>query len=201
MVVFFMIKYTSIEVTCITCLCFFISISYGKLPSKSEFSELCKLNDRIESAQTLNNWLSSESEQSIHDWTIGMSWYTSGLHWTPLHSAAFNGHTQIIQIILDYFKKYNISIDHLSVGLTALQLAVSQGHYEAVHLLISNGANVSVVSPSGITPFATALSNNYIDIANLLADHEVDPPTLFHEQQNHQELDYLVQPLKNMKLF
>ncbi len=61
---------------------------------------------------------------------------------TPLHAAAFNGHTDTVQAML----KHLTSTAHIDcvdmMGRTPLMMAVSNGHKDTTQLLVDHGAHV-----------------------------------------------------------
>lgn len=59
------------------------------------------------------------------------------LNWTPLHSAAIAGHTQIVEDLLD--ARFDRDAQD-ECKRTALALSVQQGHLGVIKLLLKNGA-------------------------------------------------------------
>ena len=93
---------------------------------------------------------------------------------TPLHSAAYYGDLEMVQVLLDYRVDVNAQDDY---GFTSLSRA-SQGYYpnntKAVRLLLDHGAdpNIRTWKPDGgSTPLHLAVRKGKIDIARLLLEH------------------------------
>jgi len=61
------------------------------------------------------------------------------LHTTYLITAARNGYTDIIKVLLDFKAEVDLSCD----GVTALSVAISRGHLKTTSTLISAGAKVN----------------------------------------------------------
>ena len=70
--------------------------------------------------------------------------------WTPLLNAAYFGHTEVCELLLEKGKA-NIE-ETESYGNTALNLAASKGHASTVALLLSKEARVDIRSRDGFTP-------------------------------------------------
>jgi hypothetical protein len=66
--------------------------------------------------------------------------------WTPLYFAAYNGHVEIIRLLLQNGAEVNAKDNH---GHTPLQDAAFQGHVDILHLLVENGADLEAQSNGG----------------------------------------------------
>jgi hypothetical protein len=89
---------------------------------------------------------------------------------SPLHSAAYEGDPEMVQVLLDYGVDDNA---RNSAGDTPLPFA-SMGRFEeprVVRLLLDHGADPNVLSENGITPLHRALQNGNIEMARLLVEH------------------------------
>ena len=73
----------------------------------------------------------------------GASITTSGPHGTALHCACREGHTGVVQILLDHDAPVDVLAD---TDFTPLHLATQRGHVELVNALISAGANTDMPS-------------------------------------------------------
>ena len=92
--------------------------------------------------------------------------------WTPLHSAARQGHREIVELLIANGSDVN-SRD--SSGKSSLHDAALEGHKAAAELLIAKGADVNakVVSGAtqGLTPLDAANETNHPETADLLRKH------------------------------
>lgn len=85
--------------------------------------------------------------------------------WTPLHYAAFAGHTQLINKFLALGAQINSATDN---GLTALMLASKNGHIEAVRSLLLHKADAGMRDANTLNAADHALAGGNSDIAALL---------------------------------
>lgn len=68
---------------------------------------------------------------------------------TAMHFAALGNHLSIVQLLLDL----RVNPNHSSEGRSSLHYACSRGHVPVVRLLLSRGADPSLKTNSGWTPF------------------------------------------------
>jgi ankyrin repeat protein len=85
--------------------------------------------------------------------------------WNPLLYAATNGHTRIIQLLLDGGVPVNSASPN---GTTPLMMAARGNHTDAVNVLLKNGADPNLRNDSGKTAVAFALGRNHSQAAELL---------------------------------
>lgn len=64
----------------------------------------------------------------------------SGRLYSPIHTAAFGGKTNLVRAFLDY---YDVPVDIVGLNWTPLGCAVLHNHRSCVHLLLDRGADVS----------------------------------------------------------
>ena len=64
---------------------------------------------------------------------------------TPLHLAAYNGHSGVVRLLIEHGASVNARTD---AGITPLEWAQRNGHMEVVELLIANGATVDRKQPA-----------------------------------------------------
>ncbi len=86
---------------------------------------------------------------------------------TLLLSAAFGGHVEAMQILLDAGADANKSNSN---GWTALLAAASNGKIEGVRLLLQAGANPETADKSGDTPLMRAAQQGHQEIVLLLKE-------------------------------
>lgn len=84
---------------------------------------------------------------------------------TPLHYASSNGHTSIVESLLDA----GVDIDKQDqYGCSAIQLAAMHGHVAIARAILAHRANINVEDGSGKSPLDSAESSGYYKIAVLL---------------------------------
>ena len=91
--------------------------------------------------------------------------------WTPLHSAAFHGHKDVVQLLLDRGSdpnKANVG------GQTPLHYAAMKGHKDVVQLLLDRGADPNKANEGGWTPLHEAAQNGHTVVLQLLLDRGAD---------------------------
>lgn len=88
-----------------------------------------------------------------------------GPEWGPLHYAAYNGHDQVVRLLLLRGANVNARAPNQQ---TALMLAARNGHYDVVQLLIDSGASLDMGDLRGNTAQSIALKAGNHDIAGVL---------------------------------
>ncbi len=90
---------------------------------------------------------------------------------TPLHSAAYYGDLEMVQILLDCRADVNARAER---GSTPLGFALS-GPYlsdaSVVRLLLGHGADPNIQALHGLTPLHHASEKGWIEVARLLIEH------------------------------
>jgi ankyrin repeat protein len=82
--------------------------------------------------------------------------------WTALHYASTNGHTRIVEYLLDK----GAYVDPESPNkTTALMMAARGGHIQIVKLLLDHKADISLVNGAGMTVIEFAEQSNQKEIA------------------------------------
>ena len=90
---------------------------------------------------------------------------------TPLHSAAFYGDLEMVQVLLDYGVDVNAQNGN---GDTPLDYASSNGHRNdagVARLLIAHGADPNTRNMGGFTPLHEASNCGRVEIVRLLIEH------------------------------
>jgi ankyrin repeat protein len=85
--------------------------------------------------------------------------------WTPLAYAAFEGHVNLLERLIEKGADVNALVPNKS---NALMLAARNGHIEVVRRLLKLDVNVDQKNDSGFTAESWALSNGNTDIAELI---------------------------------
>jgi len=81
--------------------------------------------------------------------------------WTPLHDAAWSGHGEIVELLLDRGANVNArGGKYEDYHTTPLHLAAREGHSEITTLLLNHGADLNAEDSSGDTPLLDVLGND-----------------------------------------
>jgi len=97
-------------------------------------------------------------------------------HFEIFRQAIFEGHIEAIKKILDF--KFDVNMQD-GEGVTPLILAVKEGNYEIVKLLLKNGSDVDHKSIYE-TALMQAVTQGYKDIIKLLLDNKADVNVQVH---------------------
>lgn len=92
----------------------------------------------------------------VHARNKALSQTGDGAFYTALEAACCNGHTRVVQLLLE--KNPDVNVTSRKCG-TPLTIASAMGHIEIVHLLLKKGANVDVIGGDyGFALHAASLS-------------------------------------------
>ena len=89
-------------------------------------------------------------------------------NYTPLHDAAINGHTLVVQCLLAHGALASAANDF---GMTPLDRAARNGHLSVVQCLLAHGASPTVVRKLGITPLQWAATDGHLPVVQCLLAH------------------------------
>ncbi|KAN0127958.1 hypothetical protein V8E53_014212 [Lactarius tabidus] len=90
---------------------------------------------------------------------------------TALHSASFEGHLQVVRLML----RHGVDVNVRDSGEdTTLLLASWKGHGHVIQCLLEHGANVELRDPYGNTPLTLAASHGHVDAVRILLEHNAD---------------------------
>jgi len=103
--------------------------------------------------------------QHLLDKHVDINYTTIG--WNAAMSAAYNGHTDILVLLIQ--AQININFQNDSHGDTALLIA-SKRHFDIVHLLITNGALIDVQNHLGCTALMNTVSVDRVDLTRYLLE-------------------------------
>jgi ankyrin repeat protein len=115
--------------------------------------------------------------------------------WTPLHLAAFFGHTKVAELLLAHGADVTARSRN-SNGNTPLHAALAGNHKFVAALLIGAGADVNAADAGGWRPLHLAAANNNLDaIKGLIAqgadvtaaNGEGKTPLSLAQEKNHRE--------------
>jgi uncharacterized protein len=94
--------------------------------------------------------------------------------WTPLHLAAFFGHTDAATRLLDAGSAVS-AVSHNSLHNTPLHAAIAGGHVDGALLLMERGADVRAADAGGHTPLHIAAEAGYAGVVAALLARGADP--------------------------
>ncbi|XP_065224297.1 ankyrin-1-like [Planococcus citri] len=102
----------------------------------------------------------SEEMRLCEDWP--MDYYS----WTPLHLAAFNGHNEIVQLLIDAGGKINVVTisKNICEGNTPLHFSTMRNHLKTAQLLLQNGACYDVKNFQNKAPVELTKSEGVADL-------------------------------------
>jgi ankyrin repeat protein len=93
--------------------------------------------------------------------------------WTPLHLAAFFGHTRIAELLLTHDADV-VARSRNNNGNTPLHAALAGNHKMVAGLLIGRGGDVNATDAAGWRPLHLAAANNNIDAIKALVAQGAD---------------------------
>jgi cytohesin len=91
--------------------------------------------------------------------------------WTPLAWVAYEGHKEIVELLIENGADVNANDD---IGGTPLYRAARKGHKEIAELLIAAGTDVNAKNSVGQTPLQFAAGYGHKEIVELLIDNGAD---------------------------
>jgi ankyrin repeat protein len=115
--------------------------------------------------------------------------------WTPLHLAAFFGHTKVAEHLLSHDADVTARSRNPN-GNTPLHAALAGNHKFVAGLLIGRGADVNAPDAAGWRPLHLAAANNNLDAIKALiaqgadvtaANGEGKTPLSLAQEKNHRE--------------
>jgi len=97
--------------------------------------------------------------------------------YSPFHTAAMIGCTEIVKYILESFidPQAVINLREKNFGKTALHFAATNGNFETVRLLLLKGADPMPKALDLWTPMHYAAENDHPEVIKVLLDHGANP--------------------------
>lgn len=96
----------------------------------------------------------------------------SGNDWTPLHSAVYGAHKDLVKLLLDKKADPNAVT---TTQWTAMHSAASEGQVPIISLLLDAGANINAANFSGKTPIYLAAAGEHTSAVKFLLEKGADP--------------------------
>jgi ankyrin repeat protein len=90
---------------------------------------------------------------------------------TPLHCAAWKGHTDVAKALLDYGADVNALDQRTHRGGTPLHAAAHGNQRAVAALLLAHGADPAAANAEGLTPLQETEFHNAASVAKLLQAH------------------------------
>ena len=122
------------------------------------------------------------------DWSQMLLRYIDTEGDTPLHKAARNGHSAVVELILEHRPGTELRTMDREIGIynsktgrsekeqTPLHLAAKRGHLDIVQLLVSNGANIEAETPDREwTALHLAIDERHEAVVELLLQNGANP--------------------------
>ena len=113
---------------------------------------------------------------------------------SPLISASFDGHTEIVKLLLESGADPNIGYRH---GYTPLIFASKKGHSDVARLLLEHGADINIRDRDGKTPLIFASKKGHTNVVRLLLERGADinirgkygnTPLIFASDKGHSDV-------------
>ena len=89
----------------------------------------------------------------------------------PLHCAAWKGHVEVVEALLDAGAEINAHNENGHWGTTPLHAAAHGNQRAVAELLIKRGADLTAKNLNGRTPLGETTVHNATAVAKLLKDH------------------------------
>lgn len=90
---------------------------------------------------------------------------------TPLHCAAWKGHTEVAALLLDFGADVNAKNNNDHWGNTPLHAAAHGNQRAVAEVLIAQGADIHAENASGRKPLQETEAHRATAVANLLKKH------------------------------
>ena len=104
---------------------------------------------------------------------LARAWSPDGF--TPLHLAAFFGHADAVELLLERGADVNALARNAELQVAPLHSAASGGHAEIVKMLVEQGADVNARQGRGFTALQSAAQNGDDESVDLLLERGADP--------------------------
>ena len=134
-----------------------------KLPIYLDEGNIIKVRNLLKGGVNPNN---------VAAYWLGLSFGSPLSADSPLCIAAWNGHTDVVKLLLNYGARLNLEKGR---SKTPVCYAAMQGHTDVVELLLNMGANPKTVHEKDETPLHWAALRGFTEIARMLLSAGADP--------------------------
>ncbi|GAM34127.1 ankyrin-related portein [Talaromyces pinophilus] len=128
-----------------------------------------KIDSRTKSQRTVLHQAAYSSDIRFCDYILNLDGADANVvdhkNCTPIFLAAQEGHSAVVQFLIQHNADVNIACDD---GETALIRAASEGHIKVVELLVQHGANMNLADGYGTTALSIAASVGHLAVVELL---------------------------------
>ncbi len=91
--------------------------------------------------------------------------------WTPLHSQAYSGHEDGVELLLEHGAKREVKFGY---DITPLLGSIRWNRIEAAKLLVEKGANVDAADTLGRTPLILSATKGYLELTTIFLQSGAD---------------------------
>ncbi len=117
------------------------------------------LKDRVSAAGPFASPAASPPPRLPHPLILRFPMASQRLGWSPLDVASHDGHTEVVQALLNAGALVDLS--EIEDGATALYIACQNGHLDVVRALLKHGASARKTKVGAVTDSQRLLSSSY----------------------------------------
>ncbi|GMH88398.1 hypothetical protein TL16_g11145 [Triparma laevis f. inornata] len=114
---------------------------------KLTWADVGRIEEELKSSNNNNNDNNENNNENNESWLGGdAKWWTEGFYKMPLHVASKNGHSGIVEALLDHDKTIG-GLGLNGCGPTPIQLALEGGHEDMVDVLLPHEKDIDIETP------------------------------------------------------